>query len=263
MISSHTFVESDRTIDGIYVRIVEPRNGPVRSAPLLMIHGDSHGWWAFEDWLPVFAKSGRSASAMSLRNHTGSYAVPDDEYCRLTVKDYVDDVLAVIDRLSSPPVLIGHSMGGIVAQKAAEQTEPAALVLVSSVGPGQLGAMRGPMPTDKPFLPDRESVRKYWFHDISEDRLRAVYGRLVPESPSVMNDYSLGSLIVDRDAIACPVLVVSGEHDRSAVHKPQDLARFYNAELFMVPGCGHDLMLEPGGLKAAEHIDLRLGQLVA
>jgi len=78
---------------------------------------------------------------MSLRNHTGSYSVPEEKYLKLTVGDYAEDVLKVLNWIDRPAILIGHSMGGITVQKVAEQKNLRALILLASVGPGQLGAI--------------------------------------------------------------------------------------------------------------------------
>ena len=97
---------------------------------------------------------------MSLRNHTGSYSVPEDKYLKLRVDDYAEDVPRVLNRLNRPDTLIGHSMGEITVQKATEQTDLRAPVLLASVVPGQLGEIRDPLPADKPFMFFPEQARR-------------------------------------------------------------------------------------------------------
>jgi pimeloyl-ACP methyl ester carboxylesterase len=253
--------EKDRETGGIFFKEVSPIKPGQDLPPILMVHGACHGWWAFEKWLPYFAAKGWRSYALSLRNHTGSYDVPPAEYLRLTVNDYVEDVLSVLNRLDAPPVLLGHSMGGIVAQKTAERTDLRALALICSVGPGQLGSMRDPLPLDHGILPARSAVREMWFHQIDEKSLDAVYRRLVPESPSVINEYSSG-ITVNRDAISRPVVVVSAEHDGSAVHRGSVLADFYRTEHIVIPESGHDMMLGPEALRAAAIIEDRLRSIL-
>ena len=252
---NHQIYEKDRAVQSLFVKEVSPRGPESERPPILMVHGGCHGWWAYEKWLPFFASRGWRSYGLSLRNHTGSYEVPPTEYLRLTVKDYVADVLNVVNWLGTPPVLLGHSMGGIVAQKAAERIDLRALVLLCSVGPGQLGPMRDPLPLDRGVMLPRSTVRELWFYRIDEPSLDSIYQRLVPESPSVINEYSSGTLAVNREAISCPVVVVSAEHDRSAVHKGSAVAEFFQADRIVVPNSGHDLMLEPEGLEAAAAIE--------
>jgi len=219
-----------------------------------MIPGACHGWWAYEEWLPVFAERGWTSYALSLRNHTGSYAVPDEDYIQLAVHDYVADVLHVLDWIGTPVALMGHSMGGIIAQKVAELVGLKALVLIAPVGPGQLGRMNTPVPTNRPLMPDAATVRRLWFHTVTDERFAAVYHRLCPESPSVVNEYRTGRAAVDRSKIHCPILVIEGEYDRSGVHDPQAVARFYDATYVEAQDAGHDLMLEHRAAEFAESV---------
>jgi pimeloyl-ACP methyl ester carboxylesterase len=260
--SSHREIfEKEHEAGGIFFKEVSPIEPKPDLPPILMVHGACHGWWAFEKWLPYFASRGWRSYALSLSNHPGSHKVPPGEYLRLTVNDYVEDVLNVTHRLDAPPVLLGHSMGGIVAQKAAGRTNLRALALICSVGPGQLGRMRDPLPLDHGVLPSRSAVREMWFHQVDEKSLDAVCRRLVPESPSVINEYSAG-VAINREAIRCPVIVVSAEHDGSAVHTGRALADFFRTELIVIPESGHDLMLGPEALKAAEVVEGRLRSLL-
>ncbi len=236
------------------------------AATLLMIHGGAHGAWAFEEWLPCFASRGRRALAVSLRNHGRSRAVPQAEFLRLRVTDYVDDVLAVAAwhaRTGHPLALLGHSMGGIVAQKAAERLTLRALVLVAPVPPGQLGPLREPLPRDRPVAVSSTLAREVWFGSLTPERREACLARLVPESPGVINDYSDGHLWVDRQRIRCPVLVTVGMHDLTPLSPILQVAAFYNAKLMKIPDAGHDVMLEPGAARSARRIEGWLREIEA
>ena len=64
--------------------------------------------------------------------------------------DYVRDTLDAAHGVrarhpSEPLVLVGHSMGGLAAQKAAESLDLAALVLVSAVPPRGIPLVSGPL----------------------------------------------------------------------------------------------------------------------
>lgn len=258
----YSLSERNHTIDGLFVKELSREGTELNRYPLLMIHGGSHGWWAFDGWLRFFAGAGWKSYSMSLRNHTDSYAVSKEEYLALTVRDYVDDVMRVIEQIEPHPVLIGHSMGGIIAQKAAEVAGIAALVLVSTVGPGQLGRMRGPVPVDRPVMLEMEDVKTLWFNRIADEELEAYYRRMVPESPSVINEYSSGKVLIDRRKIHCPVLVVGAQYDRTVVHNAKDVARFYDAPCITIPNSGHDVMLERVASEAADRIEKWLATLL-
>jgi pimeloyl-ACP methyl ester carboxylesterase len=78
--------------------------------PLLFVHGacaTARVW--DEHFLDFFADKGYRAVALSLRGHGASTLSKPLKSC--SIADYVDDVHAVVDKLGSAPVLIGHSMG--------------------------------------------------------------------------------------------------------------------------------------------------------
>ena len=133
---------------------------------------------------------------------------------------------------------MGRGMGGIIAQKVAELVSLRGLILVAPVGPGQLGTMNTPVPTDRPLMPDAATVRRLWFHDISDERFAAIYERLDPESPSVVNEYRTGKTPVNRSKIHCPIMVIEGRLDHSGVHDPQAVAWFYEATYFLALDSG-------------------------
>ena len=251
---------------------------------LLLVHGAGHGAWCWEHWLGALAKRGWTSYALSLRNHPGSRAVPEAQYLRGTrVDDYADDVEAVARHLAGRAgaprlVVVGHSLGGIVVQRfvarlgeAAERTprgasnpagrsprgEPdtgtadvsvAGMILVASVPPAPFGPLRDtPLPEERGYTLDADTVRQRYFHSAPRSVTDAVFGKLVPESPSVMNEYSLGpGLAISAAHVRCPVLVLTAEHDGSAVPRDRRIADFYGGEFLLCQGIGHDLMLDTG-----------------
>src|SRR5205085_6494592 len=82
--------------------------------PLLFVHGLGHGAWCWEHWLDAAADAGYPAYAVSLRGHGGS----SGGLRTARLSGYVDDVVATAESLPRPPVLVGHSMGGLVVMQA-------------------------------------------------------------------------------------------------------------------------------------------------
>ena len=105
-----------------------PRND--RKPPLLFIHGMESGAWVFaEHWLAGAVRRGYPAHALSLRAHgnSGGY----DRRHRTLFRDYLEDIMQAIITLPEPPVLVGHSMGGLLAQEVASRYPARGLVLVA------------------------------------------------------------------------------------------------------------------------------------
>jgi len=251
-------IDRDHRIGPLFIKECRPLNPGQLTTPLLMLHGSSHGWWAWKRWQPFFAAAGWPTYAISFRNHLDSAPVPEAEYLSLDLNAYVDDALSAMSWLGRPPVLFGHSLGGIVAQKAAEDRELAGLVLVASIGPKQIGQQRpGPPPSpDKLVMPDKSEARSRWLHDPwPEERFDAFYAALSPESPGVLAWSGTGRTEVDPDRISCPILCVGGAADNSYVPKPERLAQVYGADWFEQPDAGHDMMLEAAASDVAQRIN--------
>lgn len=115
------------TRDGINLRYAEAGSG---EPALLLVHGwcCSHLFWQRQ--LPEFAGRHRVV-AVDLRGH-GESDKPDQDY---TIAGFVDDLLWLLRELRlQQPVIVGHSMGGVIALNLARREPQAAraIVLVDS-----------------------------------------------------------------------------------------------------------------------------------
>ena len=80
--------------------------------PLLFVHGALHAAWCWDEhFLDFFAAEGYRAIAVSLRGHGQSSGGERLRWTR--IQDYADDVAETAAQLPIPPVLVGHSMGGL------------------------------------------------------------------------------------------------------------------------------------------------------
>jgi pimeloyl-ACP methyl ester carboxylesterase len=104
----------------------------------LLVHGGWHAAWCWDEhFLDFFADNGYRALALSLRGHGGSSA--SKPIRTISIADYVEDVVTVAEGLPTPPVVIGHSMGGFVVQKYLETHQAPAGVMLASIPPRGLG----------------------------------------------------------------------------------------------------------------------------
>ena len=89
---------------------------PTTGAPVLFLHGAFAGAWCWqENWLPRLAATGRFAAAVSLRGHGGSEGRDSLRWAGLTA--FQNDLTDAIAAMPSPPVVVAHSLGGLVAQQ--------------------------------------------------------------------------------------------------------------------------------------------------
>jgi pimeloyl-ACP methyl ester carboxylesterase len=227
----------------------QPESGTGRP-PLLMVHGIAHAAWCYgENWVPAAADAGWPAYALSLRGHGGSGGA---RHLRTTmIRDYVHDVMQTIAELPEPPVLIGHSMGGIVAQLVAERYPLRGLVLLAPApmhsAVGDLVAIAQDRPADlgRAVIGRTLSMEPdILFEGLDATTARAYSDRTQVESPLVQWELLLRRTV---GPLRCPVLVVGTPSDRLVrAADVQRTAESYGVEPVWFPGMGHDLMLDAG-----------------
>jgi pimeloyl-ACP methyl ester carboxylesterase len=100
---------------------------------VLLVHGAIQGPWYWDRFAGRLRQFGHDVHTVRLRGH-------DQRPGRLwyRVRDYVEDVSAAVAEFDTPPVLVGHSMGGLLVERViARQAVPGA-VLLAAVPPGGL-----------------------------------------------------------------------------------------------------------------------------
>jgi alpha-beta hydrolase superfamily lysophospholipase len=119
---------------GIYVESWLPERRS-RRKPLLFVHGELAGSWAWERYLGYFASRGWEGHAINLRNHYWSQTA---DPATLSFDTYTEDLVAALERFGAGVVVVGHGMGGLLALKAVERMPVSGLVLLSSELPREL-----------------------------------------------------------------------------------------------------------------------------
>lgn len=240
-------------------------NHPV---PLLFVHGAWHAAWCWDEhFLPFFADRGYRATAVSLRGHGGS---PADKKLRdLSFADFVADVVTAADTLPVPPVIIGHSMGGVLVQQYLEVRDAPAGVLMASMPPqgylrsGLRWIRRHPWHFAKvtatgrslPYVSTPELARERFFSPYTPDAVVSHYAaRLQEESARAGLD---GLVKLPRPARVRAPLLVLGAVDDGAVTREEvsATARAYGTAPVFFPQMGHNMMLEAGWADVAGCID--------
>lgn len=243
--------------------------GPAHPVPLLFVHGAWHAAWCWDEhFLDFFAGKGYRALALSLRGHGNS---PSDKPLRaLSIRDYVDDVATVAATLPTPPVVIGHSMGGFIVQKYLESRDVPAGVLMASAPPrGYLASgirwlRRHPWDFVKlsatgkslDYVSSPELARERFFSaHTPDDVVAACAARLQEESARSGRD---GVTVLPRPKLVrAPMLILGALEDAMAV-TPAEVratASAYGTEPEFFPRMGHNMMIEPGWQDVAERIN--------
>jgi alpha-beta hydrolase superfamily lysophospholipase len=228
----------------------------------------AHAAWCWtENFLPYFARHGYVSCALSLRGHGGSEGRTRLRWTSLA--DYVSDVTQVIAHMETHPVLVGHSMGGMIVQKYLEsKAAPAAVLLASAPPQGVFRAtlrvaIRHPWMFAKanmaasmlPLLSTPQLAREALFSDdMPEEQVGSYFSRLQEESYRAYLDM-MGLSLPKPRRVRTPVLVLGAADDRLiSLRDVEATARAYRTRAEMFPEMAHDMMLEAGWQAVADRI---------
>lgn len=257
----------EHTIHDDIERIVYVPHERKFATPILMQHGMWHGAWGWKPWQELFAEWGWETHAYSLPGHGGSALRRSHRWC--TLQYYYQFLASEIKRMSRPPVLMGHSMGGALIQWHLKRSDdiPAAVLVASWPSRSTMLSLfrvsrRYPLSALCSFMTlsaERvvETPRRVGELFITEGALvspEELHARMCPDSLLIILQYQPPFWRPPLDT-RTPILWLGGSHDAityEQVHRAS--AADYGADYVMVEGAGHDLMLEKSSHQTAESI---------
>jgi pimeloyl-ACP methyl ester carboxylesterase len=98
---------------------------------IVMIHGANEGAWCFDRFRTVFERAGFTCHAPDLIGHGTKDADAAKTLIGVGMQDYLAELEAFLKTFPPKPVLLGHSMGAILAQQLAARGLASALILVA------------------------------------------------------------------------------------------------------------------------------------
>jgi pimeloyl-ACP methyl ester carboxylesterase len=241
--------------------------GNVSGPPILFLHGYWEAAWCWDEFvLPALANRSRHVIAMSFTGHGES----EGKIRGQSIKDSVADVVSIVDGLDEIPVIVAHSMGGFVAQHYLAAGHPArGAVLVSPVpNNGAWGAT---------FKVARHHPVRFIKANLTLD-----IGAVV-ERPDVAYDLLFGPAVSrgeadiyferwhrasyrtyldllfnppDLSKVDLPIVVIGGGEDGFFdVRECERMTEALQADLMILDGAGHEIMLEPSWEPLVDEID--------
>jgi pimeloyl-ACP methyl ester carboxylesterase len=194
-----------------------------------------------------------------------------------SIREYARFVCGYIDtqKLRDPPILMGHSMGGLVAQKVAVSRPTGPLVLLNSAQPrginiiypssarATVNILVTPAFWRRPHRPSYRRARYGLFNRLPELDARRLHRSLIPESGRAYFEIVFWFLDrrrvseVDPTRLTVPILAITGADDRIVppVVVRRIAEKFPSASFVCYPNHGHWLFEEPGGEKIIADID--------
>ena len=214
--------------------------------PLLLVHGAGGSrldWPAGLRRLP-----GAQVWTLDLPGH-GRSSGPG----RITIPDYARDVGAFLRAVNLPPlIVVGHSMGGAIAQQLALDAPDhvAGLVLIATGSKLPVEPTLPQRALDEPSATIDWLIAQAWHHDVPGSQLALAHKRLSQTSPTVLRGDFLACATFDvrhrLAEIATPTLVIGAAEDRMVrLEFSATLAETIpRARLIVIEGAGHMVPLE-------------------
>jgi pimeloyl-ACP methyl ester carboxylesterase len=229
------------------------------TASIVMVHGAFCASWVFENFRTPFEAVGHRVLTPDLPGHG-----PGETPAGISITAYADAVAELCRAQSVPPLLLGHSMGGLVAQMAADRVPVAGLMLLAPSAPWGVSGQSleeavsavslfalGPYWLQA-VAPDRTVTGHYSIDQMDPAEQKRTYDRMMPESGRAlfeMLSWWLDPMMTTavRDAGRVRSLTIAGGKDAiSPAGTVRRTAERLGGELRVFEGMSHWLPGEPG-----------------
>ncbi|MEO1416917.1 MAG: alpha/beta hydrolase [Bacteroidota bacterium] len=205
----------------------------INSKTIVFIHGLFMNNQTWDNWKTFFEQEGYTCYAPAHPKHEGVpadlRANPTEGLGSVQLQDWIENLEALIDDLPEKPILIGHSFGGLTAQKLVASGRAEAAILISSAPPrGNItfkpsflkatNKVVNPLKGNTVFNPKEEAYKK-WFHfSIANTSTREESDALftqfaVPESRQTLRASFRKIAKIDTKKPHVPMLFLGGLED--------------------------------------------------
>jgi pimeloyl-ACP methyl ester carboxylesterase len=252
---------------------------------IFMIHGMWGGPWYWANYRRVFEAEGYRCLATTLPYHDmDPRGMPDPRLGTTSLLDYAEALEREVRQLGAKPILMGHSMGGLLAQILGARGLAKALVLLTPASPSGIVALTPSVVRSfwsiqttwgfwrKPMRQTFGEAVYSMLHLLSEKEQKETYDKFVYESGRAALEIgywlfdSRGAARVDESKVTCPVVVVAGVQDRiTPASVVRRVARKYKAVSTYkeFENHAHWVVAEPRWQEVAEYVGGWLTQLRA
>ena len=248
---------------------------------VVFIHGAFMSAESWGPWMQRFGARGYKtlAPAWPFLDHSVDdlQNAPDRRFGKLGIGEIVDNYASIIRDLTEPPILVGHSFGGLFVQMLLDRGIGAAGVAIDPAPPKGVLPGKDAVRASLPVLLGWESwqrVRRMsfknfqwgWVHTLSEAEQRAAYEQhVIPTSGRLFLQALLAPLTDDtkvnyRNSLRAPLLIIAGELDRT-VEASMNLANFRKyarstavTDYRAFPGRTHWIVGQPGWEEVADYV---------
>lgn len=213
---------------------------------IFLIHGMFAGPWVWDGYKAFFEQKKYRCITPTLRFHDNLTRTPDPQLGTTSLLDYAQDLESEIRKLESSPIIIGHSMGGLLAQILASRGLAHKIILLAPAPPAgilpwRLSVARSSWSVQTTWAFWRKPIRLTFaetvyssLHLLDPAKRQEIYKRFVYDSGKAAFEMCYWPFDpkrnsqVDESKVTCPVLVIGGVQDRlTPVSIVRQVARKY------------------------------------
>jgi len=266
-----------KAFDYIYsaLNLLTKIKGKTTNETIVMIHGMWGAAWIWENYKKFFEQKGYRCVTPTLRFHDmDPYETPNPQLGTTSLLDYAEDLEKEIHKLDTMPILMGHSMGGLLAQILGSRGLAKALILLNPASPHGILALKPSVIKSfwstittwgfwkKPMHQTFDEAVYSMMHLLPAEEQKGAFDKFVYESGRASSEISFwlfdsnGAAKVDESKVTCPILVIAGAEDRIApASVVQKVANKYKAVSTYKEFTNHAhwVMGEPGWQEIAEY----------
>jgi len=251
------------------LEVIERHPSKASRKPILFIHGANMSAWCWNEYfMPYFTSLGHPTYAINLRGHgkSGGSAMLASN----SIADYVTDIQRVIDEIDETPILVGHSLGGLVIQKYIENKTVPACVLMASVPVDGLIPSIIDLALNPTFYMQMNlsELMGTWFSPVDLTRKSVFSGHVDDEvvirycaemqqgSPKALLDALWLGLPTYKNPFEIPMLALSADED--TFFRPAHIkktANAYKADYLNMKKTGHTMMIDAHWRESANAIN--------
>jgi pimeloyl-ACP methyl ester carboxylesterase len=242
---------------------------------IVFIHGMFQNPKSWDKWIRLFEGKGYKCIAPAWPLHDGEPADlrqnPPDGLGDVGLQTIVDEMEAIVSSLPQKPILIGHSVGGLIVQLLVNKGLAAIGVAIDSVAPNAMlafdwgfmknsASIANPFKGNEPFYMDLEGFQNSFCNTMEAEETQQAYNEYAThDSRNVLRDCMGEAGHIDLDVPHAPLLFIGGSEDQII---PASLNKD-NAEAYTHPSSitdfkefaerGHYICGEPGWHEVAEY----------
>ncbi|QJD97445.1 alpha/beta hydrolase [Mucilaginibacter robiniae] len=243
---------------------------------IIFIHGMFENSKSWENWITYFNSKGYESTAVDWPLHEGEPATlrqnPPSGLGDLRLATIIYKFRQIAAAETEKPIMIGHSVGGLIVQVLVNEGLAKLGVAISPVAPNDMisfdwgffknsALITNPLKGDDPFMMDLESFHESFCNTLTLEQTKPYFEKYATnDSRNVLRDCLGSDGRIDLDMPHVPLLFIGAEEDQII---PTDLveknAKAYTDEISSTEyrnfsGRGHFICGQPGWEEVAGNI---------